>query len=106
MTEDKATYNKEKNRYPTFRYKEQRNGKKVYIDIAYLPDLSQIHSIFISGSKDGTDMRFYEMEAGILLSDAIRGGIDPEQLLNTLPSEGLASFALNVALGGEIELIN
>jgi len=107
----KPVYDLETNRYPTVRHKAFRAGQRLFIDVAYLsqkddiaaPDLEQMWGIFISGMQEGSDLKQYEEDVGILLSIGLQEGKKPEKMLRTLSGgeETLAAFALRIALEGK-----
>lgn len=106
----KEKYDFESNRYPTIRHKTLRAGQRLFIDVAYmpqandkrLPDFNKMWGIFISGMQEGSDLKQYEEDVGILLSIGLQEGKDPHKMLKTLSGgeESLAAFALRIALEG------
>lgn len=110
MDDTKNTYDLETNRYPTVRHKVFRAGQRLFIDVAYmplehdkrLPDMNNMWGIFISGMQEGSDLKQYEEDAGILLSIGLQEGKNPRKMHRTLSGgeESLAAFALRIALEG------
>lgn len=72
----------------------------VFIDVAYRPNDGSIWALFISGGKDGTGLKSWMEDTGILLSKALQRGANAEALLKTLAGgdESLGAFALRTAI--------
>lgn len=95
------------NRFPTLREQGKwsppgSEPRTVFVDVALDPATGGIWAIFIAGTKDGTTLKGWMEDAGILLSSLLRKGADPAELLKRLSSdheaETLAAFAQRVAL--------
>lgn len=110
MKQPKEIIDQKTNRYPTIRHKANRAGQRIFVDVAYiphghdssLPDINKMWGIFLSGMQEGSDLKQYEEDVGILLSIGLQQGKDPRLMLKTLSGgeESLAAFALRVAIEG------